>query len=236
MPLSFIDRIKKLESKPRIISLFSNAEIDQLIELNKSLPTTVYNKEQKVIKKRWLQNYNKDLDKLYIKKLGEIIGDFKMDNLKSDSGEDFFGLFQESFAPLKLHVDSGFDLNSILYKQALIPLSDGETVIFKNKWYELSTNFTIDKKELDNANITQIKGRNKRSSNHINLYDKTDFDMNLYKKYLRHENIDNLKGLKILMVYKWKIGDILIWDRTNLHCSSCNIDNKKLSLTTFTKK
>ena len=48
------------------------------------------------------------MDKLYVSKLKEVLGDFKMDNLKSESGEDFFGLFQESYSPLKLHVDSGF--------------------------------------------------------------------------------------------------------------------------------
>ena len=159
-----------------------------------------------------------------------------MDNLQSESGEDFFGLFQESFSPLKLHVDSGFNLNNIVYKQTLVPLSSGETVIFDNKWYGPSTNFTIDQNEINEEKKSQKKGRNNRSSEHTKIYGAKDFNTDEHEKYLKHENINNLKGLKIQMIYKWKVGDILVWDRTNLHCSSCNIKDKKLSLTTFTKK
>ena len=36
--------------------------------------------------------------------------------------------------------------------------------------------------------------------------------------------------------YEWNLGDLLIFDRTNLHCSSSNIKDKKIGLTTFTKK
>ena len=42
-----------------------------------------------------------------------------------------------------LHVDSGFNLDEIIFKQTLIPLTSS-TVIFKNKFYGNSTNFTID--------------------------------------------------------------------------------------------
>jgi len=48
--------------------------------------------------------------------------------------------------------------------------------------------------------------------------------------------LDNLKGMKVEFVYKWNLGDLLIFDRTSLHCSSSNIQNKKIGLTTFTKK
>ena len=58
----------------------------------------------------------------------------------------------------------------------------------------------------------------------------------MYNKYLKHENIDNLKGLKIEMIYKWKLGETLIIDRSHIHCSSANIKKNKLGLTTFTKK
>lgn len=236
MLLKNINEIKRLESPPKVISIFNKSEIKRLVELNKSLPITVFNKKQNVVKKRWIQNYDKTLDKLFLDKLKNILGEFRMDNLQSENGEDFFGLFQESFNPLKIHVDTGFDENNIVYKQSLVPLSEGETVIFQNKWYGGSTNFTIDKKEIAESNLMKNKGRNIRSSEHIDKYDKTDFNPEDHKKYLQHEDINNLKGLKILMVYKWKVGDILVWDRSHLHCSSSNIKDKKLGLTTFTKK
>jgi len=58
----------------------------------------------------------------------------------------------------------------------------------------------------------------------------------MHKNYLTHIDINNLKGLKIEMIYNWKLGDTVIVDRTHIHCASSRIKNKKLGLTTFTKK
>ena len=226
-----IDEIKKLECSPKIIKLFSDQEIKNISELYNSLPVTVHNKAQNIIKKRWLQNYNKSLDDMYVSKLKEVLGEFKMDNLKSEKGEDFFGLFHESFSPLKLHVDSGFEEKDIIFKQVVTPLSPiGETVIFKNKWYGKSTSFTIDEDELK---FTPKPGQNERSREHLGT---GAFDREIHQKYLTHLDINNLNGLKVELVYQWKVGETLIMDRTHIHCSSTNIVNKKLGLTTFTKK
>ena len=226
-----IDEIKKLESLPQIVKLFSDKEIKNIIELYDSLPVTVYNKKQNVIKKRWIQNYNKSLDEMYILKLKEVLGEFKFDNFKSDKGEDFFGLFHESFSPLKLHVDTGFGENDIIFKQAVTPLSPiGDTVIFKNRWYGKSTSFTIDEDELK---FRPVFGQNERSREHLGA---EEFDKATHTKYLTHIDINNLKGLKVESVYQWKVGETLIMDRSHIHCSSANIVNKKLGLTTFTKK
>ena len=62
----------------------------------------------------------------------------------NEKAYDILGLFQESYNPIGLHVDAGFDFEKIIYKQTLIPLSEGETVIFKNKFYGCSTTFTIE--------------------------------------------------------------------------------------------
>ena len=114
-----IDEIKKLESKPKIVKIFTDKEINS--------------------------NYNKPLDELYISKIGQVLDDYKMDNLISEKNEDFLGLFHESFSPLKLHVDSGFNEKDIIYKQVVTPLTPiGETVVFKNRLYGKSTSFTID--------------------------------------------------------------------------------------------
>ena len=34
----------------------------------------MYNKKQNIIKKRWIQNYNKSLDEIYTSKLKEVLG------------------------------------------------------------------------------------------------------------------------------------------------------------------
>ena len=231
MKHTYIDKIKKNESPPIIVNIFSEKEIKMIQELYAGLPERVFNKNQNVRKKAWIQNYNKELDTIYYSKLKDVLGDFKMDTLKSESGEDYYGLFHESFSPLPLHVDSGFFEDDIIYKQAVTPLSSfGDTVVFKNRWYGRSTSFTIDKKELA---YKPKPGQNDRSCEHLG---KEEFDKEIHKKYLTHIDINNLKGLKVEMVYNWKVGETMIMDRSHIHCSSSRIKEKKLGLTTFTKK
>ena len=231
-----IEEIKKLESSPKVIkNLYNEEEIEEFLKLYKDLPTTVHNKKQNVIKKRWLQGYNEKLEKLFCEKLQKEIGDFKMDNLKDENGKDIYGLIQESYAPIGLHVDAGFEAKSKVYKQSLIPLTPvGSTVIFKNRFYEGSTNFTQDPEELKKKNLSY--GQNKRSSEHLKLYGDKPFDKEIHKKYLNHENIGNLKGLEVELIYEWEIGSMLIFDRSHLHCSSSVIEGKKIGIATFTKK
>ncbi len=231
-----IEKIKTTESSPKVIkNLYSKQEIEEFLKLYIELPTTVHNKKQNVIKKRWLQGYNEKLEKLFCERLSNEIGDFKMDNLKDEKGNDIYGLIQESYAPIGLHVDGGFELNNQIYKQSLIPFTPvGSTVIFKNRFYEESTSFTKDPEELSKKNLGY--GQNKRSNDHLKLYGDKPFDKKIHEKYLKHENIDNLKGLEIEMIYEWEVGSMLIFDRTHLHCSSSVIQGKKIGLATFTKK
>jgi hypothetical protein len=234
-----LNKIKNLESSPRVIKNFiSSKEIDLFLKLYNELPVAVNNLKQKVIKKRWVEGHGKELEIIFKTKLKSIIGDFRMDNLINEDGKECFGLFQESYNPLKLHVDAGFNLGDIIYKQTLIPLSEsGETIIFKNRFYGVSTNFTKNENELsENSPENFKKGKNVRSNEHLSLFSEKSFDKDNHSKYLKHEDIENLKGLEIEFVYNWNLGDLLIFDRTNLHCSSSNIKNKKIGLTTFTKK
>ena len=231
MKRTHLDKIKSYESPPKVVNIFSEKEIKMIQELYTILPEKIFNKKQNVRKKSWIQNYNKELDKIYFDKLKDVLGDFKMDTLTSEKGEDYYGLFHESFSPLPLHVDSGFDEKDIIYKQVVTPLSSfGDTVVFKNRWYGKSTSFTINKEELK---IKPKFGQNDRSCEHLG--DK-EFDKEIHQQYLTHIDINNLKGLEIELIYNWKIGDTLIMDRTHIHSSSSRIKNKKLGLTTFTKK
>ena len=231
-----ISEIKKLESEPKIIkNLFNKEEINEFLNLYKSLPITVHNKKQNVIKKRWLQGFNEKLEKIFHDRLQNEIGNFKMDNLKDENGKDILGLIQESYAPIGLHVDGGFELNNQIYKQSLIPLTSvGSTVIFKNRYYEGSTSFTQDPDELKKKDLKY--GQNKRSNIHLKLYGDKPFDKNIHQKYLQHEDINNLKGLEVELIYEWEVGSMLIFDRTHLHCSSSIIEGKKIGIATFTKK
>ena len=226
-----LDKIKSLEEAPRIINIFSPKEIKMIEELYYSLPETVFNKKQNVRKKGWLPGFNKELDKIYFDKIRDVLGDFKMDTLKSKEGVEYYGLFHESFSPLPLHVDSGFDEDTIIYQQVVTPLSPyGDTIVFKKRWYGKSTTFTVDPEELK---FRPNPGQNDRSCDHLG---EKDFDKEIHEKYLKHIDIKNLKGMEIEFIFKWKIGDTMIMDRTHIHSSSSRIQNKKLGLTTFTRK
>ena len=231
-----IEEIKKSESPPKIIkNLYSKEEIQDFLKLYKDLPVTTHNKKHNVTKKRWLQGYSEKLEKLFLEKLRKEIGDFKMDNLQDENGKDVYGLIQESYSPIGLHVDGGFELKNQIYKQSLIPLTPiGSTVIFKNRFYEMSTSFTQDPEELKKKNLSY--GQNKRSSEHLKLFGNKPFDKKIHEQYLKHENIDNLKGLEVELIYEWEVGSMLIFDRSHLHCSSSVIEGKKIGIATFTKK
>ena len=73
--------IKKYESPPQIVKIFSEKEIKMIQELYNLLPETVFNKKQNVRKKGWLPNYNIELDKIYFDKLNSNFAKIK---IKSD--------------------------------------------------------------------------------------------------------------------------------------------------------
>ena len=145
-----IDKIKNNESKPIVLkNVLNSHEIEKFMKLYNELPITVHNKKQNVIKKRWLANYGEELEELFYKKLKNEFGVFIYDNLKVEDGKDILGLFQDIYNPICLLIDGCFNLNDLIYKQSLIPLTPvGSTVIFKNRYYGQSTNFTTDKNEL----------------------------------------------------------------------------------------
>ena len=45
-----------------------------------------------------------------------------MDNLKDEKGR-YLWSFQESYNPIGLHIDGGFNFEDQIYKQTLIPLT-----------------------------------------------------------------------------------------------------------------
>ena len=120
-------------------------------------------------------------------------------------------------------MDSGFYPEDVIYKQVVTPLTPfGDTVIFKNRWYGRSTTFTINPEELK---FKPKPEQNDRSNQHIG---EEDFDREIHQKYLSHIDFNNLKGLKVEMIYNWKIGDTLIMDRSHIHSASTRIKQKKL--------
>ena len=66
----FLEKIKKLETKPRVIKNFLNDEEVKLFKkLYEELPIEINNKRQKIVKKKWDIRFQKELQINYIKKL-----------------------------------------------------------------------------------------------------------------------------------------------------------------------
>ena len=58
----FLEKIKKLETRPRVINNFLNKEEVKLFKkLYEELPIEINNKRQKIIKKKWAIEFNKEL-------------------------------------------------------------------------------------------------------------------------------------------------------------------------------
>lgn len=234
---STINLIRKNESNPKVYkNFFSSQELDDLLNLYSKLPLTVHNKKQNVKKKRWIKNFEIKIETNFVNKLKSVIGSFKMDNLK-ENNQDSIGLFQESFGPIGIHADTGFDLTDLIYKQTLVPLdNNGQTIIFKNRFYGYATNFTNNKNEILEFKNMHAEGKNRRSDIHLDLYGNKPFDKQLHEKYLKHIDYENLKGLEIELIYQWNKGDLVVFDRSHIHSASSNIDKFKIGLATFTKK
>ena len=234
---STINLIKKNESTPKVYKkFFSSQELDELLDLYSKLPLTVHNKKQNVKKKRWIENFDKKIENNFINKLKSVIGDFQMDNLK-ENNQNSLGLFQESFGPIGIHADTGFNLADLIYKQTLVPFdNNGQTIIFKNKFYGYATNFINDEKEILEFKDIKSEGKNRRSNIHLDLYGNKPFDKPIHEKYLKHIDYENLKGLEIELIYQWNKGDLVVFDRSHIHSASSNIDKFKIGLATFTKK
>ena len=109
-----IDKIKKNEAKPFIIKNFINKkEIENFQKLYFTLPVEINNQRQNIIKKKWSNNFFPELQELYKNKLRSVLEECSMDNPKTKDGQESLGLFQESFKPVSLHVDSGFDFDKL---------------------------------------------------------------------------------------------------------------------------
>lgn len=86
---------------------------------------------------------------------------------------------------------------------------------YENGNFRIDSNF---KKKILKILKNPKKRYNQFSNKHITNNKK--FNVNLYKKYLTHQPIDDFKSLKIDTLFSWSIGDMLVWDRTKLHSSN----------------
>ena len=89
----YIDKIKNNQGKPFVVSNFLDPyEVRLFQKLYTELPIEINNKRQKIIKKKWSTDFYQDLQKSYNKKLKSVIGNFNMDNPKTNNDTDNTGI------------------------------------------------------------------------------------------------------------------------------------------------
>jgi hypothetical protein len=140
------------------------------------------------------------------------------------------------------HVDSHREWPvSMLGPAFLFPLEfspRASTVFFDNYWTGTTGKFSKQAaKKSINANPAALgQGQNLISdyTNIVNINDQP-FDETMYYQYLDYLPIEDLHGLTVDTVVDWHVGDVISWDRTQLHCSS-NQHHYKKYLTVFTYK
>ena len=83
---------------------------------------------------------------------------------------------------------------------------------YKNNNFFLSNNLLTTIKKIS-KNVRYNSNSNKHIKNNKTI------DLSFYKKYLTHHNIKDFDSLTPELAYEWKVGQALIWDRSQLHCS-----------------
>lgn len=138
---------------------------------------------------------------------------------------------------VKLHADSGSTESQLKGKGIIVPLVYGEdnyTIFFDNYWNghrsKFSKIFTQEKFE----GLTETEKRNLKlySNQPVSEYDgianisQEPFDKRKYEQWLTHIPLEDLKGLEIAEIHPWKVGSAIVWDRSQIHCSSHHTSEK----------
>ena len=144
-------------------------------------------------------------------------------NLNPSSYDEISFLHIKNKNYFKLHTDSGEGNQETSYKNILIPLyfeEKASTVIFKNRYYGGRTGNNFTKEMLESCDF----------------YDpNAEIDNSIIEEHLYHINKDLLKGLTIDMIYEWKLGEVLTFDRQQVHTPGSN-SRDKTTLSLFTNK
>ena len=149
-------------------------------------------------------------------------------------------MFQESTVSFQVHVDSGYN-NPSVTRGIIIPLvcEVGSTVFFNNYWQGDAAKFVRSEDPYQHVEDShkQITNKDQRITDYSKIVNYTDqpFDKEIYNRYLTHVPYENLHGLTVDRIVNWSPGDIIVFDRKQLHCAS-NEHDHKIGLSVFTNR
>ena len=135
------------------------------------------------------------------------------------------GNYFQTNVPFYVHTDtSKNEIPGIIpYKNIVVPLTQSTeehkcyTVVFKQRWFGEATMFWKGP-----VFLTAKSNYNHKVEDYTMLenYTGTDISVGDYTRFLTHLPYNNLHGLSVHSVYEWNIGDIIIFDCTQLHSSN----------------
>ena len=158
------------------------------------------------------EELNQELEVFFKKKLGERL----------DSKAKMKFAFHKNYHPYGLHTDAGYEPTEVIYKQGIVPLeiypegADTHTVIMKQRCYfscsfPAKRQFRPEEREYSDELKKNWIG-NYQVGKPMQEVGEYWFDNDLYKEWL--------EGFEIDHAFHWKIGDTIIWNRSQIHCSS----------------
>lgn len=122
-----------------------------------------------------------------------------------------------------LHIDTSPAFNKKNWLAILFPLEfvgAASTVLFENFFNSSNCRFSHD--GLTDITVTDFSQIENFNSN-------KRFNEEIYKKHLSYMDINDLHGMTLAMIYKWKIGEALVFERQRVHAQGY-ISDYKLSL------
>ncbi len=201
-----IGKIQKHETRPFVLNhCFSSQTIREIISIQKECFLDKKRCHQKLFKDKAPQGITAHPSPEHHKSLSDIIRPILSDELKVPYEIEF--AFHQNKFPYGVHTDSGYDPDEYIYKQGIIPLeispakNDVFTIIFEQKVYH-SFGISLDQ-------ISKIKDQKWYKAAEKDFSSK---DIPLDQKYFDY--------LTPALNFKWRVGDMAIWDRAHLHCSS----------------
>ncbi|NQY99633.1 MAG: hypothetical protein HRT45_03070 [Bdellovibrionales bacterium] len=155
------------------------------------------------------------------------------------------GSFVSTSVPFHVHTDTGktdeMGDQYFPYKNILIPLSASSesqqlsTIFFNQRNFGQASHFWRGERFEG-----QVPKYNFKVTDYQDLIGFTNehFDQDDYEKYLTHLPYENLFGLSIDRIVEWSIGDVIVFDCSQLHASNnfSGSHTEKMSLTYFSSK
>jgi len=208
-----IEKLKQVSSDPLVVKNFFNSqEINYIIEqkekseqVGKLGKVTNWKYDKNIEFKDWLeQKLQKSLKHKFVM-----------------HGGNYF----QTRIPFFVHTDTGKEEidNLLPYKNVVVPLTNSTpefpcyTVTFKQRWFGQASMFWRGP-----MFISAKTDYNHKIEDYTLLenYTDKDFDVEHYQKFLTHLPYNNLHGLSLESAHEWNVGDIIIFDCTQLHSSN----------------